>query len=93
MVIEVSKNKQIGILTINRPDSLNAMNREVLLEFSNELKKIQSDISSVEATGYTITNEPKKYGVPQKVYYQNFGKTLPLISRNHLWYYVVIRKT
>ena len=43
MVIEVSKNKQIGILTINRPDSLNAMNREVLLEFINELKKIQSD--------------------------------------------------
>ena len=43
MVIEISKNKQIGILTINRPDSLNAMNREVLLEFINELKKIQSD--------------------------------------------------
>ena len=43
MVIEASKNKQIGILTINRPDSLNAMNREVLIEFINELKKIQSD--------------------------------------------------
>ena len=43
MVIEVSKNKQIGILKINRPDSLNAMNREVLLEFINQLKKIQSD--------------------------------------------------
>ena len=43
MVIEVSKNKQIGILTINRPDSLNAMNREVLIEFINGLKKIQSD--------------------------------------------------
>ena len=43
MVIKISKNKQIGILTINRPDSLNAMNREVLLEFINELKKIQSD--------------------------------------------------
>ena len=42
MVIEVSKNKQIGILTINRPDSLNAMNREVLIEFINGLKKIQS---------------------------------------------------
>ena len=43
MVIEVSKNKQIGILTINRPDSLNAMNTEVLHEFINELKKIQSE--------------------------------------------------
>ena len=43
MAIEVSKNKQIGILTINRPDSLNAMNREVLIEFINGLKKIQSD--------------------------------------------------
>ena len=43
MVIEVSKNNHIGTLTINRPDSLNAMNREVLLEFINELKKIQSD--------------------------------------------------
>jgi len=43
MAIEVSKNNHIGTLTINRPDSLNAMNREVLLEFINELKKIQSD--------------------------------------------------
>ena len=43
MVIEISKNNHIGTLTINRPDSLNAMNREVLLEFINELKKIQSD--------------------------------------------------
>ena len=43
MVIKISKNKQIGILTINRPDSLNAMNREVLIEFINGLKKIQSD--------------------------------------------------
>ena len=53
MVIEVSKNKQIGILTINRPDSLNAMNREVLLELINELKKIQSnkDIRVIIITG------------------------------------------
>ena len=43
MVIEISKNNHIGTLTINRPDSLNAMNREVLIEFINELKKIQSD--------------------------------------------------
>ena len=43
MAIKISKDKQIGILTINRPDSLNAMNREVLLEFISELKKIQSD--------------------------------------------------
>ena len=43
MAIEISKNNHIGTLTINRPDSLNAMNREVLLEFINELKKIQSD--------------------------------------------------
>ena len=43
MAIEISKDKQIGILTINRPDSLNAMNREVLIEFINGLKKIQSD--------------------------------------------------
>ena len=53
MVIEVSKNKQIGILTINRPDSLNAMNREVLIEFINGLKKIQSkkDIRVIIITG------------------------------------------
>ena len=43
MVIEISKNNHIGTLTINRPDSLNAMNREVLIEFINELKKIQSE--------------------------------------------------
>ena len=53
MAIKISKNKQIGILTINRPDSLNAMNREVLLEFINELKKIQSekDIRVIIITG------------------------------------------
>ena len=53
MAIEISKNNQIGILTINRPDSLNAMNREVLLEFINELKKIQSekDIRVIIITG------------------------------------------
>ena len=53
MVIEASKNKQIGILTINRPDSLNAMNREVLIEFINGLKKIQSkkDIRVIIITG------------------------------------------
>ena len=53
MVIEISKNNHIGTLTINRPDSLNAMNREVLLEFINELKKIQSekDIRVIIITG------------------------------------------
>ena len=53
MAIKISKNKQIGILTINRPDSLNAMNREVLMEFINELKKIQSekDIRVIIITG------------------------------------------
>ena len=43
MAIEILKNNHIGTLTINRPDSLNAMNREVLFEFINGLKKIQSD--------------------------------------------------
>ena len=43
MAIEISKNNHIGTLKINRPDSLNAMNREVLFEFINGLKKIQSD--------------------------------------------------
>ena len=53
MAIDISKNNQIGILTINRPDSLNAMNRDVLLEFINELKKIQSekDIRVIIITG------------------------------------------
>ena len=53
MAIKISKNNQIGILTINRPDSLNAMNREVLLEFINELKKLQSekDIRVIIITG------------------------------------------
>ena len=39
MAIEISKNNHIGTLTINRPDSLNAMNREVLIEFINGLNK------------------------------------------------------
>ena len=43
MAIEISKNNHIGTLTINRPDSLNAMNREVLIEFINGFNKIQSD--------------------------------------------------
>ena len=43
MAIEISKNNRIGILTINRPDSLNAMSTEVLIEFINGLKKIQSE--------------------------------------------------
>ena len=43
MAIEISKNNHIGTLTINRPDSLNAMNREVLIELINGLNKIQSD--------------------------------------------------
>ena len=43
MAIEISKNNHIGTLTINRPDSLNAMNRAVIIEFINGLKKIQSD--------------------------------------------------
>ena len=43
MAIEISKNNHIGTLTINRPDSLNAMNREVLSEFINGFNKIQSD--------------------------------------------------
>ena len=53
MAIEISKNNQIGIITVNRPDSLNAMNREILLEFINGLKKIQSekDIRVIIITG------------------------------------------
>ena len=53
MAIEISKNNHIGTLTINRPDSLNAMNRKVLIEFINELKKIQSnkDIRVIIITG------------------------------------------
>ena len=53
MAIEISKNNHIGTIKINRPDSLNAMNREVLIEFINELKKIQSekDIRVIIITG------------------------------------------
>ena len=53
MAIEISKKNQIGVLTINRPGSLNAMNKAVLLEFINELKKLQSenDIRSIIITG------------------------------------------
>tara|TARA_B100000424_G_scaffold266382_1_gene257440 strand:- start:2145 stop:2909 length:765 start_codon:yes stop_codon:yes gene_type:complete len=43
MAIEISRNNHIGTLTINRPDSLNAMNIEVLIELINGLNKIQSD--------------------------------------------------
>ena len=40
-------------MTINRPGSLNAMNKAVLLEFINELKKLQSenDIRAIIITG------------------------------------------
>ena len=53
MAIKISKKNQIGILTINRPGSLNAMNKAVLLEFINELKKLQSenDIRVIIITG------------------------------------------
>jgi len=53
MVIKISKKNQIGVLTINRPGSLNAMNKAVLLEFINELKKLQSenDIRAIIITG------------------------------------------
>tara|TARA_Y100000748_G_scaffold9837_1_gene8351 strand:+ start:150 stop:914 length:765 start_codon:yes stop_codon:yes gene_type:complete len=53
MAIEILKNNQIGTLIINRPDSLNAMNRAVILDFINELKKIQSekDIRVIIITG------------------------------------------
>ena len=53
MAIIISKKNQIGILTINRPGSLNAMNKAVLLEFINELKKLQSenDIRAIIITG------------------------------------------
>ena len=53
MEIKISKKNQIGVLTINRPGSLNAMNKAALLEFINELKKLQSenDIRAIIITG------------------------------------------
>ena len=43
MIIKTKIEHNIGIITINRPKSLNAMNQDVLLEFIDETKKLISD--------------------------------------------------
>ena len=32
MKIKIAKNNKIGIVTVNRPESLNAMNKDVVIE-------------------------------------------------------------
>ena len=43
MQIDTKIENNIGIITINRPESLNAMNRDVILEFIDETEKLIAD--------------------------------------------------
>lgn len=52
-VVEFSQEGSVATLTINRPESLNALNQEILTEFSNHLKTIalSTSIYLVKVTG------------------------------------------
>ena len=43
MKIKIAKNNKIGIVTVNRPESLNAMNRDVVIEFISKIEGLLSD--------------------------------------------------
>ena len=53
MQIDTKINNNIGIVTVNRPDSLNAMNKNVIIEFIDEIGKLISnkDIKVIIITG------------------------------------------
>ncbi|MCB0271861.1 MAG: enoyl-CoA hydratase/isomerase family protein [Bdellovibrionales bacterium] len=42
-MITLEKNGAVATLTINRPESLNALHQELIIEFSNTLKSLQND--------------------------------------------------
>jgi len=43
MKIKIAKNNKIGIVTVNRPESLNAMNKDVVIEFISKIEGLLSD--------------------------------------------------
>ena len=53
MKIKIAKNNKIGIVTVNRPESLNAMNRDVVIEFISKIEGLLSegDIRVIIITG------------------------------------------
>ena len=53
MQIETKIDNNIGIVTVNRPKSLNAMNKHVIIEFIDEIEKLISneDIKVIIITG------------------------------------------
>lgn len=53
MKIKIAKNNKIGIVTVNRPESLNAMNKDVVIEFISKIEGLLSeeDIRLIIITG------------------------------------------
>ena len=53
MKIKIAKNNKIGIVTVNRPESLNAMNKDVVIEFISKIERLLSegDIRVIIITG------------------------------------------
>ena len=53
MKIKIAKNNKIGIVTVNRPESLNAMNKDVVIEFISKIEGLLSegDIRVIIITG------------------------------------------
>ena len=43
--VEVTINKKISIITLNRPDALNALNQILISELNDALNKIEKDNS------------------------------------------------
>jgi len=43
MQIKIHKHNQIGIITVNRPESLNAMNKDIITEFISSIDGLLSD--------------------------------------------------
>ena len=43
MKIKIAKNNKIGIVTVNRPESLNAMNKDVVIEFISKIEGLLSE--------------------------------------------------
>ena len=53
MKIKIAKNNKIGIVTVNRPETLNAMNKDVVIEFISKIEGLLSegDIRVIIITG------------------------------------------
>ena len=53
MQIKIQKDNKIGIITVNRPESLNAMNKDVIIEFISRVDELllDKDIKVIIITG------------------------------------------